>query len=250
MLSVQDDPLTFELARHLLDSTARSAMAINICTKTCAECRLPYFSQHSGVGLALTALHSEGPVRMGVVGLGVGVLSGYVRKGDYARFYEINPKVVDIADSHFTFLPQARQAGDVDVLLGDARLTLERQPPQEFDLLAIDAFSSDAIPTHPLTREAFQCYKHHGPMVCWPAHISNRYIDLAIAGVCKISPVRESIRPSRPQSQRRHLRPSILSHKHSESDCWRGLSSQPEHVQATAPQSFQDGRINTAAPGP
>ncbi len=114
-----------------------------------------YFSQHSGVGLGIDGLQSEGPVRMGVVGLGVGVLSGYVRKGDYARLYEINPSVVEHRRLVFhAFLPAARKAGDVDVLLGDARLTLERQPPQEFDLLAIDAFSSDAIPTHLLTQRS------------------------------------------------------------------------------------------------
>jgi spermidine synthase len=127
----------------------------------------------------LTALQSAGPVRMGVVGLGVGVLSGYVREGDYARLYEINPDVIEIADSHFSFLPAARRAGDVDVLLGDARLTLERQSPQAFDLLAIDAFSSDAIPTHLLTREAFELYfKHLKPDGVLAVHISNRFIDL------------------------------------------------------------------------
>lgn len=118
---------------------------------------------------------------MGVVGLGVGVLSGYIRAEDYARLYEINPDVVDIAESHFTFLPSAKQTGaDIEVLLGDGRLTLERQPPQQFDLLAIDAFSSDAIPTHLLTREAFELYfKHLKPTGVLAVHISNRFVDLA-----------------------------------------------------------------------
>jgi SAM-dependent methyltransferase len=178
VLSVQDDPLSYELARrYLIHGTI--SHGYQYLHEELHRVPSSYFSQHSGVGLALTALRSEGPVRMGVVGLGVGVLSGYVREGDYARFYEINPKVVDIADSYFTFLPAARKAGDVDVLLGDARLTLERQPPQGFDLLAIDAFSSDAIPTHLLTREAFQLYfKHLKPNGVLAVHISNRYIDL------------------------------------------------------------------------
>lgn len=178
VLSVQDDPLSYELARrYLIHGTI--SHGYQYLHEELRRVPSSYFSQHSGVGLALTALRSQGPVRMGVVGLGVGVLSGYVRKGDYARLYEINPQVVDIADSYFTFLPAARKAGDVDVLLGDARLTLERQSPQNFDLLAIDAFSSDAIPTHLLTREAFELYfKHLKPNGVLAVHISNRYIDL------------------------------------------------------------------------
>ena len=178
VLSVQDDPLTFELARRYLIHGTISHGYQYLHDELHRE-PSSYFSRRSGVGLALTALQSEGPVRMGVVGLGVGVLSAYVREGDYARLYEINPQVLDIAESHFTFLPAARKAGDVDVLLGDARLTLERQPPQDFDLLAIDAFSSDAIPTHLLTREAFKSYfKHLRPEGVLAVHISNRFIDL------------------------------------------------------------------------
>ncbi len=178
VLSVQDDPLEFELARrYLIHGTI--SHGYQYLHEEWRRVPSSYFSKHSGVGLALSALQEAGPVRMGVVGLGVGVMSGYVRKGDYARLYEINPDVVDIADSYFTFLPAARQAGDVEVLLGDARLTLERQPPQQFDLLAIDAFSSDAIPTHLLTREAFELYfKHLKPNGVLAVHISNRFIDL------------------------------------------------------------------------
>lgn len=178
VLSVQDDPISYELARrYLIHGTI--SHGYQYLHEELRRVPSSYFSKHSGVGLALTALQSQGPVRMGVVGLGVGVLSGYVRKGDYARLYEINPQVLELADSHFTFLPEARKAGDVEVLLGDARLTLERQPPQGFDLLAIDAFSSDAIPTHLLTREAFELYfKHLQPDGVLAVHISNRYIDL------------------------------------------------------------------------
>lgn len=179
VLSVQDDPITYELARrYLIHGTI--SHGYQYFHEELRRVPSSYFSKHSGVGLTLTALQSEGPVRMGVVGLGVGVLSGYVRQGDYARLYEINPQVLEIAESHFTFLPEARKAGDVEVLLGDARLTLERQSPQQFDLLAIDAFSSDAIPTHLLTREAFELYfKHLKPDGVLAVHISNRFIDLA-----------------------------------------------------------------------
>jgi spermidine synthase len=179
VLSVQDDDSSDVLARRYLihGTISHGYQYLNGDYR-----RLPasYFSQHSGVGLALTALQSQGPVRMGVVGLGVGVLSAYVRDADYARLYEINPDVVSIADEYFTFLPTARRTSpDLDVLLGDARLTLERQESQGFDLLAIDAFSSDAIPTHLLTNEAFELYfKHLKPDGVLAVHISNRYIDL------------------------------------------------------------------------
>lgn len=179
VLSVQDDPSSELLARrYLIHGTI--SHGYQYVHGDLQKVPSSYFSKHSGVGLALTALQSQGPVRMGVVGLGVGVLSAYVRKDDYVRLYEINPDVVSIADEYFTFLPTARKTSDqVEVLLGDARLTLERQEPQRFDLLAIDAFSSDAIPTHLLTNEAFELYfKHLQPHGVLAVHISNRYIDL------------------------------------------------------------------------
>ncbi|HEX7013466.1 MAG TPA: fused MFS/spermidine synthase [Steroidobacteraceae bacterium] len=146
-----------------------------------------YFSPTSGVGRALLALHDQGSVRYGVIGLGAGVLSSYARKGDSVTLYEINPAVSDIAEGHFTFLKNAREVGaKVEVLLGDARLTLERQAPQGFDLLIVDAFSSDAIPTHLLTREAFALYfRHLRPNGALALHISNRYLDLE--PVCAMS---------------------------------------------------------------
>jgi hypothetical protein len=179
VLTVRDDLERGELARrHLVHGSI--SHGYQYLTDNYRNLTSSYFSTHSGVGRALTALQMDGPVRFGVVGLGVGVMSGYVRKGDYVRLYEINPDVVTIADEYFTFLPKARQSGaDLDVLLGDARLTLERQPPQQFDLLAIDAFSSDAIPAHLLTNEAFELYfKHLRPGGVLAVHISNRYVNL------------------------------------------------------------------------
>lgn len=177
-LRVQDDPSTHELARrYLIHGTI--SHGYQYLHEQYRRLPASYFSRHSGVGMVLTALQSQGPVRMGVVGLGVGVLSGYAREGDYARLYEINPDVVDIAERYFTFLPSARRKADVEVLLGDGRLRLQRQKPQHFDLLAIDAFSSDAIPTHLLTNEAFEVYfRHLKPDGVLAVHISNRYIDL------------------------------------------------------------------------
>ena len=140
-----------------------------------------YYAKRSGVGRAMGALREKGPIRAGVIGLGAGVLSNYGRKGDYFRIYEINPLVERIAQTLFTFYPHS--AADKAILMGDARLTLERQlateGPQNYDILAVDAFSSDAIPVHLLTREAIQLYfRHLKPEGVLALHISNRYLDL------------------------------------------------------------------------
>jgi len=109
------------------------------------------------------------------------VLSNYGRKRDYFRIYEINPLIERIAQSFFTFYPHS--PADKGILMGDARLTLERQlsdsGPQSYDILAVDAFSSDAIPVHLLTREAIQLYfRHLKAEGVLALHISNRYLDL------------------------------------------------------------------------
>jgi len=135
-----------------------------------------YYTDNSGVGLALGAL-PKGARRIGLVGLGIGTLAAYARTNDYFCFYEINPEVQRLAASRFSYLAHCR--GKVAFKLGDARLSLEHEPPQHFDLLALDAFSSDAIPVHLLTREAFELYARHlktnGVIA---VHISNKYLDL------------------------------------------------------------------------
>ncbi|HEX9082031.1 MAG TPA: fused MFS/spermidine synthase [Holophagaceae bacterium] len=143
-----------------------------------ARARLPvtYYSPDSGVGLAFASL-PERARRLGVVGLGAGSLAVYGRAGDQLRFYEINPLVETFARRDFTYLRDC--PAQVDVVLGDARLSLEREPPQAYDLLVIDAFSSDAIPVHLLTREAFVLYlRHLAPGGYLAVHISNHYLDL------------------------------------------------------------------------
>jgi len=136
-----------------------------------------YYGEKSGVGLALNALPANQPRRVGMVGLGVGTLATYGRPGDQFRFYEINPDVVRLAEEHFTFLRDS--AAHVEHVLGDARLSLERETPQEFDLLVLDAFSSDSVPAHLLTVEAFEIYrKHLRPDGMLAFHISNRHFDL------------------------------------------------------------------------
>jgi hypothetical protein len=136
-----------------------------------------YYGPDSGLGRAIRYFDKQGPVRVGVVGLGAGVTASYCRAGDTFRFYDINPLVLKMATSWFTFLKDC--LGDIQVLLGDARLTMEQQPAQQYDVLAIDAFTGDAIPVHLLTREAFQVYLRHiksGGILA--VHISNRYLSL------------------------------------------------------------------------
>jgi len=136
-----------------------------------------YYGVTSGVGLAILDARTRGPVRLGVVGLGAGTLASYGRSGDLVRFYDINPQVVHLARSEFSFLKDT--PAKVEVQLGDARLSLEREAPQNFDVLALDAFSSDAIPVHLLTVEAFRVYlRQLKPGGILAVHISNRYLDL------------------------------------------------------------------------
>jgi len=135
-----------------------------------------YYGPESGVALAATYLRRSS-LRIGVIGLGAGSLAAYARPGDTIRFYEINPLVEQLARSEFTFLKDCR--GKVDVTLGDGRLSLEREPDQQFDLLVVDAFSGDAIPVHLLTRQALELYfSHLKPSGILALHITNTHIDL------------------------------------------------------------------------
>jgi len=148
-----------------------------------------YFGRESGIGIAIRhhpRRHSpDRQFRMGVVGLGVGTIASFSRESDYLRFYEINPMVVRFSGEYFTYMRGARERGvDVDVFPGDARVVMERQirraENQQFDVLAIDAFSSDAIPIHLLTEECFNVYWDHiKPDGILAVHISNRFLDLS-----------------------------------------------------------------------
>jgi SAM-dependent methyltransferase len=138
-----------------------------------------YYTATSGIGRALESLHpSLKPLKVGVIGLGTGTIAAYGAKGDVYRFYEINPAVIAIAMRDFTYV--GKSDATVEFVLGDARLSLEREPPQGFDVLAIDAFSSDAIPVHLITNEALSVYRRHvkpGGIIAY--HLTNRYLDLA-----------------------------------------------------------------------
>ncbi|MHB1204278.1 MAG: spermidine synthase [Rhodospirillaceae bacterium] len=138
---------------------------------------LSYYARTSGVGVALQELAKTGGLKIGVIGLGAGSIAGYARDSDTLRFYEINPLVAGIAANTFHYLPCAAHHS---VEMGDARLTLEREAPNNFDLLAVDAFTGDAIPVHLLTREAFDLYwRHLKPGGVLAVHVSNTFIDLA-----------------------------------------------------------------------
>ena len=136
-----------------------------------------YYGPNSGVGLAIANTWHMGQ-RVGLIGLGTGTLSSYARKGDYYRIYEINPLVLEVARNEFRFLKGCR--GTCDVVLGDARVSLERDPIQNFDVLAVDAFSGDSIPIHLLTKEAFELYFRHlkGPDGVLCVHVSNKHLRL------------------------------------------------------------------------
>jgi len=137
-----------------------------------------YYVRESGVGQAiLVKSQSNEPIKVGVVGLGVGTLAGYARKGDIYRFYEINPQVIVAAEKHFTFL--SGSSASIQHVLGDARLQLEGEPNQQFDVLVIDAFSGDSVPIHLLTKEAFaQYFRHLKSDGILALHITNRFLNL------------------------------------------------------------------------
>ena len=136
-----------------------------------------YFCEQSGIGRTLLGLGAGQPRKIGILGLGVGTLASYGRPGDEMRIYEINEQVLDLARSEFTYL--AESEANIVPLLGDARLVLERESDQHFDLLVMDAFSGDSVPTHLLTLEAMATYLRHlkrdGLLA---VNISNRYLDL------------------------------------------------------------------------
>lgn len=150
-----------------------------------------YYGPSSGIGLALTHYHkaiggasNQASLNVGMIGLGTGTLAAYADPGDHYRIYEINPIIIDLArgdGGYFTFLEETQAT--FEIIPGDARISLERElnggDRQAFDILAVDAFSSDAIPVHLLTEEAIHLYLQHlEPGGVLAVHISNRYLDL------------------------------------------------------------------------
>jgi len=146
-----------------------------------------YYVPNAGAGLAILNHPKYGHdqhMRVGLLGLGVGTLVSYAQPGDVYRLYEINPVVIDLAagvGDYFSFLSDSK--ADISVVLGDARISLERElaegHPQNFDVLVLDTFSSDSIPVHLVTKEAFALYLEHlVPDGIIAAHITNLHLDL------------------------------------------------------------------------
>jgi len=136
-----------------------------------------YYTSTSGIGRLLRTHKPGGGRKVGAIGLGCGTLATWGNPGDTFRFYEINDDVARLATSTFTYLKDSK--AKTELVMGDARLSMEREPDQQYDVIVLDAFSSDAIPVHLLTLEAFDHYQRHlKPDGVIAVHVSNRYLDL------------------------------------------------------------------------
>lgn len=199
---------------------------------------ISYYPFYSGVGQAVEFFQDLPSRKVGTIGLGVGTMAAYARPEDEFRFYEINPAVVDMAHKYFTFLQDCR--GKVDVVLGDARLSLEREEPHGFHVLVVDAFSGDAIPTHLLTREAFEIYlKHLAPQGILAIHITNRYLNLYpvvldLADHFQLGTTRIDV----PEDQ-----PKMINRSH-----WMLVTRNQEFLQSHPPQFDEDEATKRARP--
>ncbi len=163
------------IMRSLTNGTIRHGT--QIFTPAMSRTPTTYYTQDSGIGVALRFCCGDRPKRIGVIGLGVGTIAAYGHAGDTIRFYEINPAVLPIARHLFTYLRDT--PAKVDVVEGDARASLSTEPSQQFDVLAVDAFSGDSIPLHLLTKEAMDLYERHlAPGGILAFHVSNQYVDL------------------------------------------------------------------------
>jgi SAM-dependent methyltransferase len=147
-----------------------------------------YYAESTPLGQAMTTIQNRGPAEIGVVGLGTGALASYRRAADHMTYFEIDPKVLHFArnPARFSYIDKCG-AGPVAMVMGDARLTLARQPAGKYDILVIDAFSSDSIPTHLLTEEALRGYlrvlKPNGVVVL---HLSNRHLEITTPAVAAV----------------------------------------------------------------
>lgn len=135
-----------------------------------------YYSNRSGLGLALNAHDKGAPRNIAVIGLGTGTIAAYGRSGDSIQFFEINPQVIFVAKSQFSYIRDS--PADITITQGDGRRILSNMN-NKFDVIVVDAFSGDSIPTHLLTTQAFELYSEHLAQNGLLAfHISNRYLEL------------------------------------------------------------------------
>lgn len=145
------------------------------------EIPITYYGKDTGIGIALKTLKHKPDARVGVVGMGTGTVACYGMPGHVFRFYDINPDIVRLAKKHFTYLADMEKRGaKLEVVIADARLALEREESQHFDVILLDAFSGDSVPVHLLTKEAFTIYKRHlKPDGIIAVHVTNAYLLLA-----------------------------------------------------------------------
>jgi len=197
-----------------------------------------YYAGRSGVGHAMASAQVlyGNAARIGVVGLGSGTLACYRLPGETWTFFEIDPEMVRIARTRFTFLPGC--APDARIVIGDARLSLAREPEHGLDILAVDAFSSDAVPMHLLTREALAVYRRAlSPNGLLLMHISNRYLDLepVLAAAAKADGWTGAIYQYVPE-------PIEAAHNMSMS-IWVALSPRREAIERLREASGRDGML-------
>jgi spermidine synthase len=175
-LQVTDNGSASEQYRSLYNGAIQHGVQFTSAERS----RIPttYYGPASGAAIVLKALRTGLPMRVGMVGLGVGTFAAYAEPQDVFRFYEINPEVIRLARTEFRYLRESY--AKTEVVPGDARLSLEREPAQNYNVLAVDAFAGDSIPIHLLTREAFALYFHHlAPGGALAIHVTNKHLDLA-----------------------------------------------------------------------
>ncbi len=177
VLSVQEYSKEDPNSHYYLLQHGRITHGIQFADPGRARMITSYFGPRSGLSLALRNFPRQQNQRIGLLGLGVGTIAAYGKPGDYLRIYEIDPEVKRVAEKPFSYL--ATSEAKIDIVMGDGRLSMEREAPQNLDFLIMDAFSSDAVPVHLLTKEAFEIYERHlKPDGVILINISNRYLDL------------------------------------------------------------------------
>jgi hypothetical protein len=186
---------------------------------------------------------------VGIIGLGAGGIATYAQAGDHYTYYEIDPAVIRIAENkeYFTYLTDAEDRGaKVNCVLGDARQTIAKEVDGQFDLLICDAFSSDAIPTHLLTREAVEMYLTRlTPTGLLLFHVSNRYLSLppVLGAVARDLGLQSYVLDERPPP------PPEVFPLGKEPGTWVILARDDAHL-ATIPRGARDNRWIPFAPKP
>jgi hypothetical protein len=209
-------PLTHGSARVLL--SGQIYHGLQFMAPDAARIPTSYFCEEGGLAQVFRELATLTNRHIGVLGLGAGTVASYGQPGDRIRYYEINPDVVRVAQSHFTYL--SNSAAKLEVVLGDGRLSLEREADQQFDLLLLDAFAGDSVPTHLLTDEAMRIYRRHiKPEGVIVFNISNMHLDLepVVRALAEKHGLMAMLAPPRLVDPREGKLPSV----------WMVLSSQP-----------------------